>query len=93
MSNMSSIGYRYELINSRLQLLKKGNMSHGEVLAEVASMMQEYGDTQEQEGEDRVLKLLEANLAICEWSDNISARKLWNNMREIDRPGEPEEEI
>ena len=90
---MSSIGYRYELINSRLQLLKKGKLSQAEVLLDIANMMNEYGDTREQVGIERVLKLLEANLAICEWSDNISARKLWNNMREIDRPGEPEEEI
>ena len=90
---MSSIGYRYELINSRLQLLKKGKLSQAEVLLDIANMMNEYGDTREQVGIERVLNLLEANLAICEWSDNISARKLWNNMREIDRPGEPEEEI
>lgn len=90
---MSSIGHRYELINSRLQLLKKGTMNHGEVLDEISSMMQEYGDARERDAIERVLNLLEANLAICEWSDNISARKLWKNMNEIGKPGDKQEEL
>ena len=85
-------------LSEKLRVMIRGYLRHytdsardSSVYAnEVLSLITQYGDTREREGREsgkkQTLNLLEANLSLANWGDDISARKLWSNMNIAPQP-------